>query len=75
MLGEKELCLIIGGGLSDDLLDYRIKFALTQEQLAKEIGVSRQALSKWELGTSLPKADKLKIITKILQFNTSTIIH
>ncbi|GAB2022464.1 hypothetical protein RyT2_15380 [Pseudolactococcus yaeyamensis] len=51
ILGEKELCSIIAGGLSDDLLDYRIKFALTQEQLAKEIGVSRQALSKWELGT------------------------
>jgi transcriptional regulator with XRE-family HTH domain len=32
---------------------------MSQENLADEVGVSRQAVSKWELGVSLPDMDKL----------------
>ena len=32
---------------------------LSQEQLAEGIAVSRQAVSKWETGESLPDTDKL----------------
>ena len=36
--------------LCDNLLALRKRRKLTQEQVAGEIGVSRQALSKWETG-------------------------
>ena len=37
---------------------------LTQEQLAETIGVSRQAISKWESGTSTPELDKLLALSE-----------
>ena len=40
--------------LSDNLLALRKRRKLTQEQVAGAIGVSRQALSKWETGESVP---------------------
>ena len=40
--------------LSDNLLWLRKHRHLTQECVAGEIGVSRQALSKWETGESVP---------------------
>lgn len=43
--------------LSENLLWLRKSRHLTQEQVAGEIGVSRQALSKWETGESLPDID------------------
>lgn len=43
---------------------------LTQENLADQLNVSRQALSKWELGISTPEADKIIQISEY--FNVST---
>ena len=52
-MGEKE-----GNGmLSDNLLALRKRRKLTQEQVAGAIGVSRQALSKWETGESVPDVE------------------
>ena len=39
---------------------------LTQEQLAELVGVSRQAVSKWELNTALPDTDKLVPLARAL---------
>lgn len=39
--------------LSDNLLALRRLHQLTQEQAAERVGVTRQALSKWESGGSL----------------------
>lgn len=39
---------------------------LSQEQFADTLGVSRQAVSKWESGTSYPDMDKIIKMTKIL---------
>ena len=39
---------------------YRKKNGLSQEELAEKIGVSRQAVSKWETGDALPEITKLK---------------
>lgn len=33
---------------------YRIKAGMTQEDIAEKLGVSRQAVAKWERGESLP---------------------
>ena len=36
---------------------YRTHMGLTQEQLAEKIGVSRQAVAKWERGDAMPDID------------------
>ena len=42
----------------------RRRAGLSQEQLAETIGVSRQAISKWESGTSTPELDKLLALSE-----------
>lgn len=44
---------------------YRKRCALSQEALAEKIGVSRQAVSKWETGDALPEVTKLKILAEV----------
>ncbi len=44
---------------------YRKKSGLSQEALAEKIGVSRQAVSKWETGDALPEVTKLKAIAEL----------
>lgn len=40
--------------LSDRILEERSRNHLTQEELARRLGVSKAAVSKWECGQSLP---------------------
>ena len=40
---------------------------LSQEQLAEKLAVSRQAISKWELG-SIPDTDKIIQLSRIFKF-------
>lgn len=39
---------------------------LTQEDLAEKLEVSRQAVSKWELGASVPSPENLKLLEEVL---------
>ena len=41
------------------ILEYRKKMNMSQEEFANKIGVSRQAVSKWELDKAYPDLDKL----------------
>lgn len=50
--------------LSEKIYTLRRKSGLSQEQLAEKIGVSRQAISKWEGGLSTPELDKLKALSE-----------
>ncbi len=50
--------------LSEKLYVLRKKRGLSQEQLAERLNVSRQAISKWESGTSIPESDKLITISQ-----------
>lgn len=38
---------------------------MTQEELAEKVGVSRQALSKWESGETLPDLDRCRALAEI----------
>lgn len=49
--------------LSDKLYMLRKKSGLSQEQLAEQLSVSRQAISKWESGQSVPESEKLVAIS------------
>ena len=44
----------------------REALGLTQEDLAEKLEVSRQAVSKWELGASVPSQENLKLLEEIL---------
>lgn len=50
--------------LSEKLYKLRKKSGLSQEQLAEQLKVSRQAISKWESGQSIPESDKLIAISQ-----------
>lgn len=47
------------------LLQYRKKSSLSQEALAEKIGVSRQAVSKWERAEASPDTDNLILLAEI----------
>ena len=56
--------------LSEKIQTLRKERNLTQEALADQLNVSRQALSKWELGASTPEADKIVQLSEF--FNVTT---
>ena len=47
---------------ADNLIELRKYHDLAQEELAEKIGVSRQTLSKYETGESLPDIEKSKLL-------------
>ena len=49
--------------LSEKLYKLRKNSGLSQEQLAEQLNVSRQAISKWEQGTAIPESEKLITIS------------
>ena len=55
--------------LSEKLYWLRKRSGLSQEQLAERLDVSRQAVSKWEIGVSVPESEKLVAISSY--FNVS----
>lgn len=51
---------------ADNLQLIRKEKQLSQEELAERIGVSRQAISKWEQGGGYPETEKLLVLSKEL---------
>ena len=51
--------------LSEVLKTHRIQCKMTQEFVAEHLGVSRQAVSKWENGTSDPSTANLLALAKL----------
>ena len=50
----------------EKLKNARKSAKLTQEQLAERLGVSRQAITKWEADKGLPDIENIKLISKAL---------
>lgn len=55
--------------IGNKILELRKKNNLSQEKLAEQVGVSRQTISKWELGETSPDLKQSKKISEI--FNVS----
>ena len=55
--------------LGEVLKQHREECKMTQEFVAESIGVSRQAVSKWETGASAPSSTNLLTLAKL--FNTT----
>lgn len=61
--------------LSENLKEIRKRNSLSQEQLAEKLGVSRQAVSKWESGQSYPEMDKMLLICKMFNYNIDELMN
>ena len=61
--------------LADNLKKIRKDNNLSQEQLAEKLGVSRQAVSKWESGISYPEMDKVIQICNIFNLNINELMN
>ena len=55
--------------LGTNIKEYRLKKGYTQEQLAYELGVSSQTVSRWENGATYPDIVMLPVIAEL--FDTS----
>ena len=51
--------------LGEALKEHRVRCQMTQEFVAEQLGVSRQAVSKWENGTSDPSTSNLLALAKL----------
>ena len=57
------------------LIEYRKKNNLSQDQVAEKIGVSRQAVSKWERAEASPDTDNLIMLSKIYNVSLDELIN
>lgn len=51
----------------DNLVQMRKMKRLTQEEIAEKVGVTRQAVAKWEAGETVPDLDKCKMLAEIFE--------
>ena len=61
--------------LADKIIALRKKAGWSQEELAHQLSISRQALSKWETGTSIPDLDKIVKLSQIFGVTTDYLLQ
>ena len=61
--------------LGDRIHELRKKHNLSQEQLADEVGVARQTISKWELGETAPDIKQTKALAQIFKISLDELIN
>lgn len=60
--------------LSEKIVKLRKNNGLTQEQLAEQLNVSRQSVSKWESGQAAPDIDKIVALGEIFHVTTDYLL-
>lgn len=60
--------------LYEKLYELRRASGMSQEELAEKLGVSRQAVSKWESGATQPELPKLIELSKIYQVSVDALL-
>jgi len=60
--------------LNEKIFYYRKALGLSQEELAARVGVSRQSVSKWELGEATPEVDKLLALARAFGVTTDELL-
>lgn len=59
----------------EKVVQLRKDASMTQEFFAQEVGVSRQAVYKWEKGLSYPEAEKLILIAKLFDVTIDSLLE
>ena len=58
----------------DRLYDLRIKNGLSQDALAEKVFVTRQAVSRWENGETVPNTETLKLLSNLFDVSINTLL-
>lgn len=58
----------------DIIYDLRTKNGLSQDELAKKVFVTRQAVSRWETGETMPNTQTLKLLSKLFGVSINTLL-
>ena len=60
--------------IGEKIQELRIQRGLTQERLAEMLEVSRQSVSKWELGQAIPDVEKIIRMSELFDVSTDTVL-
>ena len=60
--------------IGEQIQKLRIQKGLTQDRLSEMLEVSRQSVSKWELGQAVPEVDKIIRMSELFEISTDTIL-
>ncbi len=60
--------------IGDQIQNLRVQKGLTQERLSEMLEVSRQSVSKWELGQAIPDVDKIIRMSELFNVSTDTLL-
>lgn len=66
---------ILKKSLGETLKEHRTRCKMTQEFVAESLGVSRQAVSKWESGVSDPSTSNLLALAKLFGVSTEELLN
>lgn len=66
--------VVINMDIKEILLELRTKRGLSQEQLAEQVHVTRQAVSRWETGETVPNTETLKLLSKLFDVSINTLL-
>ena len=55
------------------ILELRTQKGMSQDELAEKVFVSRQAVSRWENGETVPNTETLKLLSKVLDVSINTL--
>ena len=69
-----QVTVAVRKSLGETIKEYRTQKQITQEFVAEQLGVSRQAVSKWENGTSDPSTSNLLALAKLFGVNASELL-
>ena len=58
----------------DIIHELRTKRKMTQDELAEKVFVTRQAVSRWENGETVPNSDALKLLSRIFNVSINTLL-
>lgn len=56
------------------ILELRTKNGFSQDELAEKIHVTRQAVSRWENGETIPNTETLKLLSKLFDISINTLL-
>ena len=72
---QRQEAEILRRSLGEVLKEHRTRCAMTQEFVAESLGVSRQAVSKWENGTADPSTANLMRLSKLYGISPEELIR
>ena len=61
--------------LADKIMELRKKAGWSQEELAAQLGVSRQSVSKWEGAQSVPDMEKIVQLSRLFDVTTDYLLR